>query len=192
MIQSSREDKLAAGLVSILREQARRLASVKKRVESDLKNGCVIENIPMSEWSVWFRILKFFAILLGLNLTPPSRRRLISVSERHCLQEKVGKLDETLSRIEIELERALRSPELRPLPFGLLDRDDGYPDDWAQISLQYRRRVRFVCEDCGVYAPDGHVHHIVPVSRGGGSNDDNLLFLCKSCHTLQHPHMKEY
>ena len=30
------------------------------------------------------------------------------------------------------------------------------------------------------------VHHILPLSRGGTNNEDNLMSLCKSCHSKIH------
>jgi len=30
------------------------------------------------------------------------------------------------------------------------------------------------------------VHHILPLSRGGTSDEDNLMSLCKSCHSKIH------
>jgi 5-methylcytosine-specific restriction endonuclease McrA len=67
----------------------------------------------------------------------------------------------------------------------------GYPEDWNAVSLAYRRRIGFICELCGAHAPDGAVHHIHPVSRGGDSDEENLLFVCRACHALEHPHLKE-
>ena len=32
-------------------------------------------------------------------------------------------------------------------------------------------------------APAEEVHHILPLSKGGGSNAENLMALCKSCHS---------
>ena len=76
-------------------------------------------------------------------------------------------------------------------PSALRTGDKGYPDDWEDISLAYRQRVGFACEGCGTRAPDGHVHHVLPVSRGGGSEEANLIFLCRACHAREHPHMRE-
>jgi hypothetical protein len=46
------------------------------------------------------------------------------------------------------------------------------------------RREPIPCADCG---GEGRTwHHIVPVSMGGKTSDDNLVFLCWSCHSKRH------
>lgn len=66
----------------------------------------------------------------------------------------------------------------------------GYPDNWKEISQQYRESVKWCCEDCGLnlaqhrYLLD--VHH-----RNGAKHDcriGNLRALCKECHTKQPVH----
>lgn len=63
-------------------------------------------------------------------------------------------------------------------------------------SLRILYRDKFVCQDCGEFhafinthgmiipIDDGNleVHHILPVSKGGGDEPSNLKTLCKKCH----------
>lgn len=72
-------------------------------------------------------------------------------------------------------------------------------------SLRMLYRDNFTCQDCGelhvfmnpfgmpVPIDDGQleVHHILPVSQGGGDEPDNLVTLCKKCHQKRHRTMKE-
>lgn len=66
-------------------------------------------------------------------------------------------------------------------------------------SLRILYRDNFTCQDCGqflayrnscgVYVPidDGaEVHHIKPVSEGGGDEPTNLITLCVECHKARH------
>ena len=67
-------------------------------------------------------------------------------------------------------------------------------------SLRILYRDNFTCQKCGtfhafqnihgVFLPidDGEleVHHIQPVSEGGGDEPENLMTLCKNCHKLIH------
>ena len=46
-----------------------------------------------------------------------------------------------------------------------------------------------LCEMClkeGRLTPVDEVHHIVPISQGGTHARDNLMSLCRSCHTKIH------
>jgi len=64
----------------------------------------------------------------------------------------------------------------------------GYPPDWSQRRSAVLSRDGNKCLQCGY--PDGfkrrsrelHVHHRVPVSRGGTHSLDNLVTLCHICH----------
>lgn len=62
-------------------------------------------------------------------------------------------------------------------------------------SLRILYRDNFTCRDCGkflayknehgVYIPideGAEVHHIIPVSKGGGDEPSNLTTLCSECH----------
>lgn len=56
----------------------------------------------------------------------------------------------------------------------------GYGYHWQQVSAAYLRRSP-ECVVCGAQATD--VDHIVPRSRGGTDDEDNLQALCHSCHS---------
>lgn len=66
-------------------------------------------------------------------------------------------------------------------------------------SLRILYRDNFTCQDCGkflayknangVYLPidtGAEVHHIKPVSEGGGDEPSNLITLCCDCHKKRH------
>lgn len=67
-------------------------------------------------------------------------------------------------------------------------------------GTQILYRDNFTCQECGefhadfnhlgVYTPvsDGQldIHHIVPVSQGGGDEPNNLITLCRECHKKRH------
>lgn len=57
---------------------------------------------------------------------------------------------------------------------------------WARIADEYREKLGNECEWCGSPPPSSRaldVHHIVPIRTGGTHHDDNLLALCRSCHS---------
>lgn len=71
-------------------------------------------------------------------------------------------------------------------------------------SLRILYRDNFTCQDCGEFhafinehgmpipIDDGEleVHHIKPVSEGGGDEQQNLVTLCKECHKKRHRKLK--
>ena len=70
-----------------------------------------------------------------------------------------------------------------------------YPHTRRRYGRAWKRiRDRYVsthplCEMClkdGRYAKTEEVHHIKPLSEGGTHDDDNLMALCKSCHSRIH------
>lgn len=65
-----------------------------------------------------------------------------------------------------------------------------YPPDWEQLRVTILQRDGHRYGNCGS-TPNLHVHHIVPLSKGGSNKPGNLRTLCKDCHTSLHPHMRE-
>lgn len=66
--------------------------------------------------------------------------------------------------------------------------------EWKQIASNIKRERGYTCQHCGWKSYDGrglNVHHIVPRSRGGSDEPNNLVVLCKECHARIHPHMKD-
>ena len=57
----------------------------------------------------------------------------------------------------------------------------GYGYKWQQIRAAFLRQCP-QCEHCGT-DKQLEVHHIVPLSEGGTNDLDNLVTLCKACHS---------
>ena len=63
-----------------------------------------------------------------------------------------------------------------------------YRRGWQLIRSAYAAKHP-LCEEClkrGVYTPTEHVHHIVPLSEGGTNEEENLMALCRPCHSRIH------
>lgn len=54
-------------------------------------------------------------------------------------------------------------------------------------NIVYSRDNSF-CQECNTKFElwESQVHHIIPVSNGGNDEINNLILLCKSCHTKVH------
>ena len=66
-----------------------------------------------------------------------------------------------------------------------------YGRAWKRIRDRYAREHPY-CERCfkeGRMTPMEEVHHILPVSRGGTHDSQNLMSLCRSCHNKIHIEM---
>jgi hypothetical protein len=71
----------------------------------------------------------------------------------------------------------------------LRQKKEDYPENWSEIRNNILRRDNYACCNCR-YTKKLHVHHIVPLSRGGTNNETNLITLCERCHIMIHPHMR--
>ena len=54
---------------------------------------------------------------------------------------------------------------------------------WKDQRLRVLKRDSYICQYCGEDATQ--VDHVIPRSRGGGHELDNLLACCAKCNTLK-------
>jgi len=59
------------------------------------------------------------------------------------------------------------------------------PDD---VKLLVWTRDGGACEKCGS-AVELHFDHIIPLSRGGGDDAENIQLLCRSCNLAKGPRL---
>ena len=65
------------------------------------------------------------------------------------------------------------------------ERYSTYPPDWSARKEEVINRDGNYCSACGA-AGGLHLHHILPMSKGGSHRLDNLILLCASCHSDAH------
>lgn len=56
-----------------------------------------------------------------------------------------------------------------------------FPEVWFYVAKRILKRDNYICHYCGEKA--NSVDHIVPVSRGGTDDEDNLVSCCRSCNS---------
>lgn len=68
---------------------------------------------------------------------------------------------------------------------------EGYPPDWDSRRRSVYQRDNYQCQNCGAQGgPHGnaelHAHHVVPKSKGGTHQLNNLTTMCSTCHDAIH------
>lgn len=121
-------------------------------------------------------------ITLNARYTSPAGRnsyhknQVFTQSDLEKEIAKVKKLREKRNsrKHQIKKERSLMTQSLR---FKILERD------------------QFTCQLCGSTVQDGvklHIDHIKPVSKGGKTEEDNLMVLCDRCNLGKSDRVVEY
>ena len=62
----------------------------------------------------------------------------------------------------------------------------------AKTRLKVLDRDNYACQICGATIADGatlHIDHIIPLSKGGTSDENNLQVLCKHCNLAKNNSM---
>lgn len=54
---------------------------------------------------------------------------------------------------------------------------------WAVTRARIFERDRFTCQYCGAKDAPLECDHILPLSKGGGNGDSNLLTACRACNS---------
>lgn len=69
-------------------------------------------------------------------------------------------------------------------PFVKPDPSDGrvFSKLWRMIRTIIFHRDNFTCRYCGVRGGRLECDHVIPVSRGGATNERNLVTACKPCN----------
>ena len=82
---------------------------------------------------------------------------------------------------------------IEPIHTSISQPKNEYPPNWNEISLNYRKSKKFICEeckkDCSKDTNELHLHHISGVKSD--NSPSNLEALCIKCHSKQpyHGHM---
>jgi 5-methylcytosine-specific restriction endonuclease McrA len=55
-----------------------------------------------------------------------------------------------------------------------------------RTSAKILKRLNIGCFNCDWDLTSCDIHHIIPSSKGGSDNNENLTYLCPNCHRLAH------
>ncbi|MHC1625354.1 MAG: CFI-box-CTERM domain-containing protein, partial [Methermicoccaceae archaeon] len=140
------------------------------------------------------QIFSFYSKLPDVNSDPETLGEVLIVHPDKTLEFKLKlemdaqKAQSMLQKFNAESKRWSSihegSEQTIPSRFG------EYPPDWADIRKRILHRDGYRCRKCGRTNTELHVHHIMPLSKGGSSDPSNLITLCRDCHENIHPHLK--
>lgn len=94
-------------------------------------------------------------------------------------------------RNELQLLNSILRVEVNDRSQKLTDLYDYWPEvppDWDDRRWDAIATGQF-CADCGrseSWSKPLHVHHVVPISKGGSHKPSNLAVLCERCHSKRH------
>ena len=66
-----------------------------------------------------------------------------------------------------------------------------YPSNWNSWRRWVKQRAGYRCQMCRRSLPESELdaHHITPLAQGGPINSENLVCLCRRCHSMFHSRM---
>jgi 5-methylcytosine-specific restriction endonuclease McrA len=134
-----------------------------------------------------------------LNAAETKRREEISRLTDQIQDRKSRLLSET-SKEEVERGKTQNSiEEIENILLPIYDYWPSYPPDWKKRSAEVRVRDG-MCKKCrfkirlssvkkkGRRDREMHIHHIIPIAKGGNHKIENLILLCERCHKKKHGH----
>jgi len=66
-----------------------------------------------------------------------------------------------------------------------------YPSNWDDIRKERLELDGYQCQNCGTKRRVLHIHHKVPLSKGGSNDLENLITLCNDCHEVEHSALED-
>lgn len=155
------------------------------RLHSDARTDAKLESLPDDEFRVWFRLLCFANEQPERGVFVDYSPRLLAVEVAHG---DVALLTRTLASL-VDLRILVCDQDADVTTFvHWLERqcppDNGRPplSVWRVLRVTVFERDDFTCQYCGARGVSLQCDHIIPVSRGGSNELDNLTTACRPCN----------
>lgn len=143
-------------------------------------------------------VMLYVPLLISLLFKSTRAYAALAVIANGCFLHLAGR---RLDRVEKEVRKEV-SGELQALvdaankAYGEIEEEwnlyctaySGYPPDWSERRAAVLDRDGHRCRQCGKgYVRRAlerrlHIHHVVPLGRGGNHALSNLITLCLKCH----------
>ena len=122
-----------------------------------------------------------------LNRLPPSVRHKI---QAHIDEIEFCKKILPISKIVLEVSQfdthLMKSPALISEKIRHWGYQKGFDYGWSSRREAILHRDNYTCQICGKKHVRLEVHHIIYRSQGGTDDENNLITLCKDCHSDVH------
>ena len=132
--------------------------------------------------------------VISFGLIQPANQQAEIDNKKRALHQKysglIAKIEKGIDQTNTDLQSlaALSQQFTTSIKHGT--RADGYPTNWEEIIRAVRERDGYRCTQCGETSVVLHVHHVIPLSKGGSNSMSNLVTLCEKHHTAKHDHMR--
>lgn len=101
-------------------------------------------------------------------------------------QVELDELSFSVSRLQYDIDNlSSHLFKTRTKLSSIYDYFLSYPPDWDERRQLLIDAKGSACSNCGT-ASHLHVHHVKPLSKGGGNELSNLIMLCENCHSEAH------
>ncbi len=156
--------------------EIQRIVNENKRIEHKIKEIKVLVN-------KYSNLL--YSLVIGMFKPVSVENELVNIkSMENVISENVSKIKNTSAGIINLTDSDLVSFQSAESRLSLLyDYWLSRPPDWE--SRREQVLTSSVCDNCG-QCYNLHVHHIIPISKGGSHKKENLIVLCEKCHSAEH------
>jgi hypothetical protein len=155
------------------------------RLHAEARTDAKLESLPDDEFRVWFRLLCLASqqpergVLAGFSV------RLLAVEVAHGDAALLGRTLASLIELRIiQADQQGNSTRFIHWRDRQCPPDNGRPplSEWRILHMTVFERDDFTCQYCGARGVSLQCDHIIPVSRGGGNELDNLTTACRPCN----------
>lgn len=141
------------------------------------------------------KILKIFSFGF-LNIQNKIERLQLLLKEKKLNLDKYNELNARIDLLgDFSITERLEGIRIGDATYSDIPVIGGeeYGVDWEVIRNAILSRDNHQCQESDGYCSGVlHVHHIIPLSKGGTNEAHNLITLCVFHHSMKHEHMKRY
>lgn len=154
---------------------------------TDEKLCAVLDELGLEGYGFWWMLVEVVAGQINPKESKCSVTYSLPQWSRHlyCHHNKVGKYLGNLQGnglVTVETVEGKVRVTIPNLQSYIREENRPSSDIWRKIRDAIFKRDDYTCQYCGERGGKLECDHVIPVSRGGGHSDDNLVTSCFSCN----------